>query len=130
MEDKKKLIFIYAADSGVFNTVTDIAHKIFSPKTYECQLCKISHGWFSMHEDWRKGIENLGVEPEYYHRDRLPAALQEFCSSINLPCVLLQDENRQYKVLMDREEISRCDGIDTLLDELAEKLSFGKEHAQ
>jgi hypothetical protein len=42
----KSLLFVYNADSGVFNLVTDIAHKIFSPQTYACQLCCITHGNF------------------------------------------------------------------------------------
>jgi len=29
----KQLVFVYNADSGMFNTLTDIAHKVFSPKT-------------------------------------------------------------------------------------------------
>ena len=117
-----RLIFIYAADSGLFNTVTDIAHKIFSPKTYECQLCKISHGWFGMHEQWRKGIEELGVEPEYHHRDRLPAALEKSCAGLEFPCILLQKEKDDARILMNQEEISKFEGIDKLLEVLTQKI--------
>ena len=46
-----KLIFIYNADSGLFNTVTDIAHKIFSPETYSCNLCALTHDYFTVRDE-------------------------------------------------------------------------------
>ncbi len=117
-----KLIFIYAADSGLFNTVTDMAHKIFSPKTYECQLCKISHGWFGMHEQWREGIEEMNVEPEYHHRDRLPVALADECKNLKFPCILLQDDKDEIQILMTQKEISQLDDIESLLEMLTKKI--------
>ncbi len=117
-----RLIFIYAADSGVFNTVTDMAHKIFSPKTYECQLCKISHGWFGMHEQWRKGIEDMQVEPEYHHRDRLPAELEKNCKDLKFPCILLQEPKSEARILMDPDDISQHEDINDLLKVLTQKL--------
>jgi len=73
-----KLVFVYNADSGLFNTLTDIAHKIFSPETYECQLCAITHSAFKERDEWKHYIENLGVNSEFLHRD-------EFASRYKLP---------------------------------------------
>ena len=36
------LVFVYNADSGVFNALADAAHKIFSPRTYACNLCALA----------------------------------------------------------------------------------------
>jgi len=33
------LIFVYYGESGLFNTLTHVAHKISSPQTYPCNLC-------------------------------------------------------------------------------------------
>ncbi len=30
----KSIVFVYNADSGLFNALPDIAHKTFSPATY------------------------------------------------------------------------------------------------
>ena len=44
MDRGASLLFVYNADSGFFNTLADIGHKLFSPATYPCQLCAITHG--------------------------------------------------------------------------------------
>jgi len=64
-----KLVFVYNADSGLFNTVTDIAHKMLSPKTYECNLCSITYGVFKIRETWVKFLEELDAECEFLHKD-------------------------------------------------------------
>ena len=38
-----ELIFIYNAKSGIGNAFIDWAHKIISPKTYDCNLCSITY---------------------------------------------------------------------------------------
>lgn len=65
------LLFVYKADSGLFNTATDIAHKILSPATYECKLCALTHGYFTMRKEWAGFLEELGVPCEFRHRDEL-----------------------------------------------------------
>ena len=42
MASNDSLLFVYNADSGFFNTLADIGHKLFSPATYPCQLCAIT----------------------------------------------------------------------------------------
>ena len=74
-DDKPSLVFVYNADSGLFNTLTDIAHKIFSPDTYSCNLCMITHDNLSMRSEWKDFIEKLDIELEFLHRD-LEAVLQ------------------------------------------------------
>ena len=43
----KELIFIYNAKSGLVNEMIDVAHKIVSPRTYDCNLCAMSYGTFT-----------------------------------------------------------------------------------
>lgn len=64
-----RLIFIYNADSGLFNTLGDIAHKLFSPATYNCNLCAITHHSLGMKAEWRGFLESLSVSLEFLHRD-------------------------------------------------------------
>ncbi len=68
-ELKHTLMFVYNADSGMFNTLSDMAHKVFSPRTYSCNLCALTHSTFSMRDEWKEFIESLGVELEFLHRD-------------------------------------------------------------
>ena len=53
-ENESELIFIYNAKSGLVNEFLDFAHKIVSPGTYNCNLCAISYGNFSMKKKRRK----------------------------------------------------------------------------
>jgi hypothetical protein len=69
MSDRPQLIFVYNADSGMFNTLADIGHKIFSPETYDCQLCALTHGYFRERDQWRAFVETLEAECRFMHRD-------------------------------------------------------------
>ena len=66
---RPSLLFVYNADSGLFNTITDIAHKVLSPDTYACQLCALTHGHFRVREDWVRFLEGLDADCEFLHRD-------------------------------------------------------------
>ncbi|MDH5516804.1 MAG: hypothetical protein OEY36_03165 [Gammaproteobacteria bacterium] len=115
----EKLIFVYNADSGLFNTVTDIAHKIFSPSTYGCQLCAITHSAFSVRDEWKAFIESLDSELEFLHRDEWLRLYPQITDE--LPAVFRVNET--LKVLISAQEISRCDSVDDLKKLIKNKLS-------
>jgi hypothetical protein len=85
--ERPRLVFVYNADSGLFNTASDIAHKLFSPETYPCRLCTISHGYFTQRSAWKALIESLNADCEFLHRDQFRAAHPEL-GTIDLPAVL------------------------------------------
>lgn len=99
------LVFVYNADSGLFNTLTDIAHKIFSPQTYACRLCAITHSHLAMRGEWRAFIEGLGVECEFLHRDEL--ARRYGVEGIALPAVLRRS-GQGLRPCLDAERLNRC----------------------
>ena len=114
----QKLIFVYNADSGIFNTVTDIAHKIFSPSTYACQLCAITHSAFSMREEWKTFLQSLQIEMEFLHKDEWEKNYQGRKDS--LPAVFLL--NDAVKILIDSEEINQCKTIEQLKELIKDRL--------
>jgi hypothetical protein len=65
------LIFVYNADSGIFNALLDSLHKTFSPKTYNCNLCAITYTSVSMKKQWKDFISKLNVPVLFLHRDEL-----------------------------------------------------------
>ena len=65
----KKLIFIYNADSGFFNSLKDTVQKTVAPKSYDCKLCQVTFGAFSMKDDWREFINQLSIKVEFLHKD-------------------------------------------------------------
>ena len=113
---KPAVVFVYNADSGLFNTLTDIAHKIFSPQTYECNLCAITYGNFAIRKEWQEFLETLDMELEFLHRDEFIDiyGLKE----IRLPAIFRKTEGG-LQLWITAEEINRCTGIDELKTLLA-----------
>jgi hypothetical protein len=107
-----RLVFVYNADSGLFNTMADIGHKIFSPKTYACDLCALTHGYFSERREWRTFIESLTIPCEFLHRDEYLRACPEQ-KDLAYPIVLLVNENEQH-ICLSREDLAACKNLETL----------------
>ncbi len=115
-----KLVFVYNADSGLFNTVTDIAHKILSPKTYECQLCAITHGIFSVRENWVNFLEELDAECDFLHKDEFIKSHPN--TSTKYPAIF-RLENKQPKLWIDDKTINQLSSVDDLKKVINEKLA-------
>ena len=109
--DKPTLIFVYNADSGLMNTLLDIGHKIVSPQTYACHLCALTHSTFSMRDEWKRFVAELGVPIEFLHRDEL--AQRYGIKDIALP-VVFRKTNGPLQQWISREEISACRSLDDL----------------
>ena len=67
----KELIFIYNAKSGFINELVDFAHKIISPNTYDCNLCAITYGTFTMEKSWANYVQSLPVKSVFTYKDKL-----------------------------------------------------------
>jgi hypothetical protein len=89
------LLFVYNADSGLWNGALDVMHKVFSPNTYACNLCGITYGALSVKKEWAEFIKMLPLITEFLHRDEW---LKEFKREDDLPAVFIQngDEVRSF----------------------------------
>ena len=108
---RQRLLFVYNADSGLFNTLGDIGHKIFSPQTYSCNLCAISHGYFSEKKAWREFIESLPVSCEFIHRDEFLRMHPDIRAE--LPAIFSLEED-SIVLCLDSETINHCHSIEAL----------------
>jgi hypothetical protein len=115
----ERLIFVYKADSGLFNTLTDMAHKWLSPGTYECRLCALTHGVFSMHRQWREFLARLDYELEFLHRDEF--ARHYPGQDLALPAILIKSENG-LQMLVSARELQKLDSLEQLQTILLNKL--------
>ncbi|MBN4061628.1 MAG: hypothetical protein COA57_09255 [Flavobacteriales bacterium] len=107
---KPKLIFVYNAKSDIFSGLADAAHKIFSPKTYQCNLCAITFGNFGMHKEWKSFLELLDCDLEFAYKNHLP---KYELKGIELPAILKKDDEKT-EVLINAEAINSCKTIDDL----------------
>lgn len=111
-----KLVFVYNAESGVFNTLTDIAHKLFSPETYQCNLCNLTHGYFKAHDQWVSFLNDLDAEIEFLHRDEyLKKYTSQESNDIAFPAIFVKN-NEELKLWIDRSVINEMSSSDELME--------------
>ncbi len=107
-----KLIFVYNADSGVFNLLSDAVHKILSPQTYACHLCAITHSNFGMRKEWKAFLETLQPPPSFLHADEFERRHNfEFA----LPAVFTE-ENGELTVKATAAQIKKCRSVGDLIN--------------
>lgn len=123
--NKQQLIFVYNANSDLFSTVTDFAHKIFSPSNYECHLCALTFGNFAMKQEWKSFIADLPVDAIFLHKDEFE---EQYKMETNLPTVYYQNAaNGTIKQIITKQEIDSCKTLEQLKNTVTIKL---KEHVQ
>lgn len=116
-ENEGTLLFVYNADSGLFNTATDIAHKIFSPETYQCDLCALTYGYFEIRSEWKEFIEGLAVNSEFLHRDQI-ANYPEIDPS-RLPAIYRRFDDA-WLLCLGPGEIAACEDLGALKTRIVE----------
>ena len=107
-----KLIFVYNADSGFFSKLTDYAHKIISPQTYQCNLCAITYDNYGMKNEWKDFINSLPLRSEFLHKDEFKKQFPEV-SDPSLPAVFV-NENNKIKELITAKELNNQRTIEDL----------------
>ena len=114
-----QLLFVYNADTGLFNSVTDIAHKILSPKTYNCNLCKLTHGVFSARDSWVKFLKSIEVPIEFLHRDEF---IQRYPQNhTQLPAIFIQ-KDKSITLWLDHHAINSLKNVEALKALILDKL--------
>ncbi len=108
---KAALVFVYNANSGLFNALSDLARKTFAPETYACRLCALTYSTFGMRREWKDFLESLDRPLEFLHADELRA--KHGVTDTPLPAVLLIEGGRA-RVLLAAAAINRCRTLDEL----------------
>jgi hypothetical protein len=119
------LIFVYNAQSGLFNTVTDIAHKIFAPETYPCRLCALTHTNVGMRREWQDFIAALNVPVEFLHADELTDKYG--VADVPLPAILQREDGR-VAVWIDQSAINSCQSLAALKQLITSRLAKDSRH--
>ncbi len=122
-----QLIFVYAVDGGLFNMLTDYAHKVVSPKTYPCNLCALTNNMLGTKREWAQFLRELGVKTEFLHRnefvERYPTAEAKF------PAVFSLAGDAEPKVLITSKELNECPNLAGLISLLGERVKQLKAQA-
>lgn len=117
-QSSRALVFVYNAESGLFNALSDAAHKLLSPETYQCQLCALTHSAFRMRGDWKRFLATLALPLEFLHADELRSRYG--ATGVPLPAIFRR-EGASLAPLVNAEEINRCRTLEELERLVAER---------
>jgi hypothetical protein len=112
-----KIIFVYNADSGFVSSLLDIGHKVISPNTYRCNLCKMTYGVIGEREEWKKYRESSKDEMEFLHKDEFENKYKE---KREYPIILKMNDSNEFEELINKEELERMDSISELIHRINE----------
>jgi hypothetical protein len=115
-----KLVFVYNADSDGISLVKDFWKKILRPSSYQCRLCGVTYGAFSMKKDWKKFISGLNVETEFLHRDEFEMKYR--IKNALYPSAYLE-QNGELKLLISQEEMNSVNNLDEMEALVLSKIS-------
>lgn len=115
---EKKLLFVYNANSGLFNTWLDIAHKIVNPETYACDLCVLTHGSFREKQIWKNFRQHFVFPMEFYHKDEfLKKYKSKWLPKYEFPIVLMIN-NGAIEPLIIARDFENIDTVEVLIEKL------------
>lgn len=121
-KEKTQLLFVYNANSGVHNAILDSMHKIFSPSTYQCNLCNITHGLIGENDVWKKFRKESGHHMVFLHKDEfLKEQGGRFAAEFTFPIVLIKDRN-ELRILISTEELNQLKTAQELIGLLKAKV--------
>lgn len=115
----QEIIFVYNAGSGLFDRVSDFAHKIIAPKTYACQLCQVTHHAFGPKREWTKFLEHLPYTAQFYHKDQWE---KTGARAVKYPAVLLKKDESNLILLLDGDKMSELNDLSDLKSRILQAL--------
>ena len=107
------LIFVYNADTTIIAQAFDFVHKLVSSETYNCNLCRLTYGVFSVKKDWGQFVSSLPVPTTFLHRDQFTQKYPRF-ADVPLPSVFMHQSNDDIYQMIDASELNRLKDLEQL----------------
>ncbi|WP_298513864.1 GTPase [uncultured Kordia sp.] len=124
----KKIIFIYNARSGKLNSLLDVAHKLISPKTYQCKLCTITHDTFTENTLWKEFRKNTSLPLEFFHSDEFEKQHKNI--ETKYPVIFLQEDQKltEWIPKSEIEKIETTQELIQLIKSKSKTMNFSNPH--
>lgn len=108
-----RLIFVYNSDGNLFALAGDTVRKLVSPKTYPCNLCKITYPTILMDSEWKKFIASLPYQTIFLHRDEFQ---KQYPNQKDIPLpALFKEDGAGISLLIPRDEINKAHNVQDLI---------------
>jgi len=108
------ILLVYNANSGFWHKSLDFAHKIISPSTYACDLCKLTHGDFAERETWKKIKNDFPGRFQILYKDQYEEVYGSQKKVKTFPVVLKEYQNT-LEILITADQISKLQSIEALV---------------
>ena len=112
------IFFVYNAKNDFPSIVGDFFHKSLAPKTYPCQLCKLTYGTFSKKKQWEEYLSSLKYNYQFVYKNDIKKLTY---IDNQYPVILFGQENK-WDILVSKEELNNCQTIEKLIDKITLKL--------
>ncbi|MEH6537967.1 MAG: GTPase [Psychroserpens sp.] len=106
------LLFVYNANSGALNALFDVGHKLFSPSTYQCNLCDLTYDTFKENKIWKAYRKESSIAMEFYHKDEFKVKYPD--ENMSFPSIL-KLENNSLTLLFDDTTLNKIASIEALI---------------
>ncbi|MFD2099410.1 GTPase [Flagellimonas iocasae] len=111
-----QLIFVYNANSGKRNALLDSMHKVFSPSTYDCNLCDITFGLVTENKLWKEFREQSNLPMTFLHKDEFAKSYaSKFGHRFTFPIVLMENDY-DLEVFISTEELNALQSAQELIE--------------
>ena len=114
-----KLVFVYNVKSDPISIAMDVAHKVFSPSTYECDLCELTYSNLGERKVWKNYRKQSDVDFEFIYKNQLKS---KYGIDLETPVILICKKDNDPKVLISAEEFKAIRTPDKLIQKIGEKL--------
>jgi hypothetical protein len=121
---EQRLLFVYNANSDLFSAVSDFAHKILSPSTYQCHLCALTHSNFSEKQEWKTFIKTLPVKSIFLHKNEFA---KQYKMDIVLPAIFFLSDG-SIKEMIPKQQLESCQSLQELKTLVIQKLEDYVQH--
>ena len=114
-----KVIVVYNANENIKSAILDYAHKVFSPSTYRCELCSLTHSNIGPRKEWRSFRKSVNLVLDVMYIESFE---ERFNHRFNYPVILLEIQDN-LEVIMTKDEIANHSSIESLLESLNSRLN-------
>ena len=97
---------IYNANGGIVGELKYFIGKI--TKSQHCELCDITNNLLLPKKLWKQFIDELSVPFTLLHLNEQPSDMAAYTAG-KAPCIISKTNN-QFSMMLDREELGKCEG--------------------
>ena len=117
-EQSNELVFGYNADNDVLNSVIGYVHKVFSPNTYPCELCSLTHSNIGERKQWKDFRVTQEIKMTFIYKTEFQ---QRFKKEVELPAVIWLKDGKEL-ILLEKKEITSFINLDQLMEAIILRL--------